>query len=293
MRVTDNMMNELVTTGMQARREEYFEAQQVASTGLRVNAPSDDPAAASQARETRSIERRASAVMNISDAAIDQLQQVDETLGQVGDVLSQARALAIQGANDSMGAADRATIADDVAALRQQLLSLANTRIDGEYVFGGIAVDAPPFDTAGNYTGAPTLREIEVGPGLRLPTQLSGEDIFGTAPGAVNAFTTLDNLETVLRADDSDAIHSALDDLGTLISQGAAARADAGNSQRALLQARAVAERARDEAVRRRSRLTETNSFDAFSDLMKAETALREAIAIAARMPPPSLAQVG
>jgi flagellar hook-associated protein 3 FlgL len=287
------MIHDLVTGGLAASRESHFRAQSVASSGMRVEKPSDDPVAAGEARGLRSIERRRDAVAKTSAEAIDRLQQVDETLGQAGGLLTRVREIALMGANDHTSPLDRAVMADEVASLRQQLSSLANTRVDGEYVFSGLATDRPAFDATGAFTGEATLRQIEVGPGLRLPTQVSGAEVFGGAGGGVDAFATLDALEAALRADDPDAVHALLDDVEGAVGQVAQGQASVGHAQGALMQARAVAERARDEALRRRAELTEADPVEAFTDLVKTEQALREALAIAARMPPPSLVEMG
>ncbi|HJL19626.1 MAG TPA: flagellar hook-associated protein FlgL [Sandaracinaceae bacterium LLY-WYZ-13_1] len=291
MRVSDSMMSELVQRGLEQNRQSYFEAQQVASTGVRVAKPSDDPVAAGLSRGTRSRERRYDTVAKLSAEGIERLQAVDDTLGQVGGVLSRARELAVLGSNDHLSASDRNDLATEVGALRQQLLSLANTKVGDEHVFGGLAVDAPPFDATGAFVGETTLREIEVGPGARVPVQVSGADVFGAT--GTDAFATLDTLAAALSADDRDAVHATLDELDATVAQAASGRTAAGLGQQRLAQAKAAAERLRQQAVERHAALTEADPFEAFSDLVKTENALREAVSIAARMPPPSLLEMG
>ena len=292
MRVSDSMMHELATRGVANNRESLFEAQRVASSGMRVEKPSDDPVAASLARGTKSRERRSDAVAMISGVAVVRLLAVDDTLGNVGDIMSRARELAVQGANDHVSANDRTAMATEIAALRAELLNLGNTKIEGEYVFSGLSVDRAPFDATGAYLGETQLKEIEVGPGLRLATQVSAADIFG-ASGGTNPFTALDDLEAALRADDGDAIHASIGGLSASVDQIANGRASAGGQQQALMQAAAAAERVLDAAIGRRPDLLEADPVESFTDLVKAEGALREALAIAARMPPPSLAEMG
>ncbi|GAB5542213.1 MAG: flagellar hook-associated protein FlgL [Sandaracinaceae bacterium] len=292
MRVSDSMMHELATRGVTGNREALFDKQRIASSGLRVEKPSDDPVAAGLARGTKSRERRSQAIEKISGEAIDRLQAVDDTLGGIGDILSRARELAVQGANDHVSLNDRAAMATEVSALRAELLNLSNTKIEGEYVFSGLSVDRTPFDPTGAYLGETQLKEIEVGPGLRLPTQVSAAAIFGVT-GGTNPFTALDDLEAALNANDGDAIHASIGGLATSVDQVANGRANAGAHQQALQQAQAAAARVRDEAIRRRATLTEADPVEAFTDLVKAESALQQALAIAARMPPPSLVEMG
>ena len=111
--------------------------------------------------------------------------------------------------------------------------------------------------------------------------------------GGTNPFTALDDLEAALNANDGDAIHASIGGLATSVDQVANGRANAGAHQQALQQAQAAAARVRDEAIRRRATLTEADPVEAFTDLVKAESALQQALAIAARMPPPSLVEMG
>lgn len=293
MRISDSMITDLSTRGVEKNRQELFEAQRVAMTGVRVEKPSDDPVAAALARKTHSRERRSETVAKTSGHAVDRLQAVDDALSHVGDVLTRARELAVLGANDHLSADERTDLAVEVSALRDQLLALANTKIEDDYVFAGLATDRAPFDATGAFLGETTLRVIDVGNGVRLPVQVNGSDAFGTSAGGVNAFTALDSLAAALNANDGGAVHALIDELGEGSRQVARARTTAGTAMQGLTQARAVAERVRDDAIARRSHLTESNQVEAFTELVRAEGALRDALGIAARLPPPSLTQGG
>lgn len=286
MRVSDSMFNDLAIANLTARRTEQFDAQRVAQTGLEVEKPSDDPVAAARARGATAQERRADGVFEVSGEALDRLEAVDGVLGEANDVITRAFELATLGANDTLSASDRVTLAQEVTVLRDQLLAIANTEIDGEHVFGGLASDRDPFDATGAFVGDATMREIEVGPGVRIATTLSGQEAFD---GGVNAFAVLDALEAALRADDGPAVHDLLDDLEAAGSQVSHVRSAGGSTQRSLLQARAVAERTRDEAIRRRADLVEADPVEAFTELVRAQGALQQALAIAQQLPPPSL----
>jgi flagellar hook-associated protein 3 FlgL len=293
MRVSDTMLSELNLASIQGGRERFAEAQEVASTGRRVNRPSDDPVATGFARVQAARERRAAVMEKLTERAVANLDTVDNALGQVNDVLSRARELAIQGANDHYNASDRVNLADEIRSLRTQLLSLSNTQLDGEYVFSGLATRTAPFDDAGTYVGDGNLRQLELAPGQRLTVQLDGAEVFGAGPGGTNAFTTLDAIATALEADDHQGVHAMLADLSTVIEQSANARSKAGTRQEALLQAQAAAVRIRQDAQTTRASLVEANPFEAFSDLVKAENALRQAVSVAARIQPPSLLEQG
>lgn len=288
MRVSDSMMSDLVRRGIDQSRARFYEAQRAASTGLRVGKPSDDPVASEGARAETATLRRAETVASTARTALDELESVDSTLAEVVDVLSRAHELGVAAANDTLTAEDRSSMATEARALRAQLHALSNTRVGDRYVFGGLAVGSPPFDATGAYVGSAVLAELDVGHGVRLPTQVSGERAFG-AGTASDAFAALDALATALDANDRAAIRAGLDPLAGAVSNAANARAEAGAAQSSLSMAQAAAHRVRDHAETRRAALVEIEPFVAFSELTKAESALQQAVMLASRMPATSL----
>lgn len=282
MRVSDAMFNRSVAQNIDLRRTETVEAQQAASTGVKVAEPSDDPVAAARARGLRSQEERAQTVVELSDEGASDLLALDSVLNDVGGVLSRVKELSVLGASDGVSTNERATLAGEVADLRQQLLALANAKIQGRYALGGLAHGAPPFDASGAFVGSTEVMEIDVGPGVRLPIQLAGASVF--SGGGVDTFGTLTALENALNANDRDGVRALLDDLDGSIGQVADQRGLVGNRVQSLRMASAAAARVRDDAMGRHATLVEGDPFETFSDLVRAENALRQALAMAARM---------
>ncbi|MCC6876613.1 MAG: flagellar hook-associated protein FlgL [Sandaracinaceae bacterium] len=286
MRVSDSTLSDLLQRNLTERRESYFRAQQQASSGLRVAKPSDDPVAAGTARGLASRERRAAASASMAAESRDELIAVDSVLASAVDVMARARELAIQTGNDTMSASDRAAAAAEVGSLRDQMLALANTQLDGHYVFGGIASESAPYDAAGAFVGSTSVREIELGPGVRVATQVSG-DVFS------GVFATLDSLEVALNGDDGPTIRASLTDLTRGLDQLASGRTEAGTLQQNLQVVGSVAQRVADNAQARRSGLVDADTFDTLSRMMLAESALSQAVSLASRLPMPGLLQSG
>src|SRR5438270_797348 len=61
----------------------------------------------------------------------------DEAIGGAVSLIEQARTAAVQGANSTASAASRQNLALQVQALQDQLVSTANTTVQGRYIFGG------------------------------------------------------------------------------------------------------------------------------------------------------------
>ncbi|MFQ3664981.1 MAG: hypothetical protein SNJ79_02935, partial [Sphingomonadaceae bacterium] len=122
----------------------------------------------------------------------------------VTDVLERAREIAILGASDSFGEADRAVFAAELRGLKEQLLGLANMRDEGgRYLFAGARDGLPAFIQ--DAEGAVLFDGFASGPGaeaagierLSLPT---GAELFG--PDADGAFASLDRMMAALEDPD-------------------------------------------------------------------------------------------
>lgn len=198
---------------MLKQQTEVFRTQQQLASGKRINAPSDDPAAAAQLIGlSDSLDLTRQYQRNI-DSVRARLELEDTTLGSVVEGLQRARELAIQGLNDTNSQQDRTAIALEIRQITDEVLGYAN-RVDGagEFLFGGFQGQSAPFsaDGAGNfsYAGDQGQRLIQVGAARQIADGDSGFDVFMKIPvaggGYEDVFTTLYNLASDLEADVPD-----------------------------------------------------------------------------------------
>src|SRR5262249_34636764 len=131
------------------------------SSGLRVTTPSDDPDAWLAAQRTKLQQALSQGSGAAMQSSRDRLAVTDNSLASLGDVLSQARSLAIPGASDTYTAADRAGLGDQIHGLFLNALDAANARgNDGEFLFAGSASLTQPFDATGAYQGDASVRSV-------------------------------------------------------------------------------------------------------------------------------------
>jgi len=117
---------------------------QITST-VRVSQASDDPAAIASILETQSdIDRAIQTQTNLQQASTV-ASSADGALASASSLLDQLRSLAAQGANSTATAATRATLSEQVKAIEQQLISIANTQVQGRYIFGGDDPNTQPY----------------------------------------------------------------------------------------------------------------------------------------------------
>ena len=161
---------------------ELFRTQQQVATGKRIVTPADDPVGAARAQAlTQSINEGERYASNIA-AATSALAQNDTLLGQVGDLLQRVRTLAVNGGSGALSAADRASLATEVAGEAEQLFALANSRdAAGKYLFAGLSLDTQPFAQTGTgvtYNGDQGRHELQVAASRTLPVNLDGSSVF-------------------------------------------------------------------------------------------------------------------
>jgi flagellar hook-associated protein 3 FlgL len=168
------------------------------STGRRVNVPSDDPAAAAVLVINRSQSASTDQFLRSTASIRLQLQTADSTLNSVVLALQRAISLGTEGANGTQSDANRASIAEELKGVRDQLLSLANLSFQGEYVFAGTNNRTAPFvldntQPAGvNYAGNADVNSVAIGDGLRIQVNRPGNALFLAAGG--NVFQAMHDL---------------------------------------------------------------------------------------------------
>jgi flagellar hook-associated protein 3 FlgL len=284
MRITDGAMFDTMKRNLGAARQQTVDAQQVASDGMRVRKPSDDPTAFAQARRLHARAALAKAGASAAAQAGDRLEAADGALNSANDAVSRARQLAIQGASGTLTAAERHDISEEVKQIRSQLLTLSNTQVDGHFVFAGNVDGAEPFASDGTFSGSATSRELEVFPGVRSQSVLTGGEAFGAGTGN-DVFSSLQALSDALDANDTNAVRASITNIDVAYDRITNARAQAGSMMNSLDVARSVADRYGADAVDGTSKLIGADEVTAASDLMKASTAYNAALAAAQRLP--------
>ena len=141
------------------------------------------------------------------------LAQADTALGNVDDRLVRVRELATRAGTETLNSADRTSIANELAQLRDGLLSLANTRdVRGHSIFGGVNDVAfkadPDADGAIKYTGIAadgtqlvdiaSTAQIRIGNASQIQVGIDGGRVFGGAAGTTDIFKLIDDLKAAM-----------------------------------------------------------------------------------------------
>jgi flagellar hook-associated protein 3 FlgL len=203
MRITQQLLNQTALNGMQTNLRRLQGLQTQAVSAKAVNRPSDDPFAVEQALGFRSKIKASETARQNMAMSQHWLQATDVALGDMAELLTRSRSLALKGANDTLGPDERQALATEVDGMLDQAIAIGNTRHGDHYLFAGHQVDTPPFSatvTAGQTTGVTyngdngqIVREIE--PGSDMVINQPGAPLFS------GTFTKLIELRDALQAD--------------------------------------------------------------------------------------------
>lgn len=213
MRVTENMRFHQVQRTLSSLNSAQMLAAQKAATGQKYSGPSGDPVAAADIARLRSALSQTESYRQTLLTVRGDVTVAENALAEASDLFIRARELAVQGANDSLRDGDREALADVVATLKTQFLSLANTKGSKGYVFSGTATDTPTFDATATFTGNGNEHLVEIAPSLVTRVSISGEKAFTAAGGGRDVYADLDALEIALRANDASTIAATLSGL--------------------------------------------------------------------------------
>jgi flagellar hook-associated protein 3 FlgL len=210
MRISAKIMAENIKANLARQSTQLMNTETQLSTGKRINKPSDDPTGIGKVLDYRSTQQTIGQYRsNITDANT-RIQYTEDVLGQINDFVDQAKNIA---ANTEGG--DGAGLAQQVDNIQKQILDLANSKYDNEYIFSGNRSDTPPFDSASPYTynGDNGSHQVIVGQGISVQIQTDGSQMF--EDGGDNLFQVLDNLKTALNTDpvNAAAVQSTVDPL--------------------------------------------------------------------------------
>ena len=191
MRVDPNFVTNLSGALDQSQNVEANLTSQL-SSGLRVTSLAIDPTAAAQASMIGSAIAQDDNFVQSASSEGSVLQVTDSTLGDVVTQLTSALTLAVEGSNGTLNAANLSSIAQQLTGIRDQVMSLANTSYQGNYLFAGSQGATQPFtlDTSTSpatisYAGDTNIQYVTTPAGQKIQINLPGTNVFGAGSAGV------------------------------------------------------------------------------------------------------------
>ena len=105
-------------------------------------------------------------------------QNTDSVLTQFVESLENFKTKLLQASSSSNSTTSLGVLADELEALRTDMMSLGNTSINGQYLFSGSALETKPISTDGTYNGNDEKLTALVSSGVSLPYNIDGQSLF-------------------------------------------------------------------------------------------------------------------
>ncbi len=224
MRVDPNYLTNLASSLDQVQSNEQQLTEEL-SSGVRVTSLSVDPLASGENVLLLNQIQQDDSFTQTSSLVTGQLQVADSALGSVVTQLTQAVSLATSANNGTMDASDVQSVGNQLAGILDEVVSLANSSYQGQYIFAGGQTSTAPFSISNatspavtTYNGDNDVNYLEMPNGQKIQLNVPGSQIF-LGSGTNNVFDALNNLiadyssgtvNTQQAASDTEALNTAL-----------------------------------------------------------------------------------
>ncbi len=279
MKISTQLMFQRGSTQMSTVQSKLTQTQAQLAQGKQVINASDAPDQAATIQRLKSILNRQESYQSSLNTVKNRLQGEESTLQSVSDLLVRAKEVAVQGANDTLNPGDRKGLATEMKALRDQMLSLANTKDSNDnFLFAGSRVKQQAF--AENSSGVPVYRgdqtrmNVRVGEQRSIPINRTGTGAFvsvnrtdtdGTAIG-VGFFKVMDDLIAGLNNSKGADVSRGVGELDNLQLGVSLARAEVGTNLNVVDQQTSVIE---DMTLNLKTTLSSIEDLDYASAITK------------------------
>ena len=222
MKISTSFLFDRATDRMSTIQNKLATTQAQLAVSKQILNPSDAPDQAAAIQRLKGEVQRQESHMRTLEVAMRRYTAEETALSSSNDLLIRMKELGIQAANDTLAPDDRKAVGVEMKALRDQLLSLGNTRDDsGNYLFSGTRVNTPAFAQDANgdvvYQGDQTQTRIPAGVERTVQFTRAGTDVFSRVVRddgkAVGFFDALDQMIDGVNTSRTDHIQQGIADI--------------------------------------------------------------------------------
>jgi len=178
MRITNSLFYTNTTNDYQRNMQELYKVNQQIASGTKIQNSFEDSGVYVDTMR-----------LNYEVATLEQIKEgtskaqtfannTDNVLNQFNDSLNQFKTKMIQASSQVHSATSLDAIANELDSLREHMITLGNTSINGQFLFSGSALSVKPISADGSYKGNGENIETLIGSGVKLPFNIDGESLF-------------------------------------------------------------------------------------------------------------------
>jgi flagellar hook-associated protein 3 FlgL len=192
----------VILNGLQQNMQTDDQALQQIATGQKLNELSDNPAAAASLVTLRFQGGADTQYLQNISTLTGSMNVADSALSSVVEALTTAQSVGVEGAGGTLNSSNLQALAQEIQGIQQEIMGLANTSYNGEYLFAGTATTTQPYvaDSSSpsgvTYNGNSNTNSVEISQGQAVPTSLPGSQIFSNSTN--NVFQSLQDLYNAL-----------------------------------------------------------------------------------------------
>lgn len=278
----NNMLNNLFKS--QSNMDKYLTQ---INTGKKIRRPSEDPVVAMQGMSYRTQVREIEQYKRNTNELYNWMNHSEDALNMGTEVMKRMEYLAVQAANDTYTPAERDSIREEVEQLKLQLIDIANTNVNGKYIFHGTNTDEKPIGPDGEInhaTSGYSKVDIEISKGINMEANVDPSRVFNE-----DLFKGIDNFLTALTDNNQAGIDESIKELDLGMMGIVNTRAELGARMNRLELIENRLEEQEASAIKTMSKNEDEDFEVAVTNLLTQEVIHRAALSAGAKIIQPSL----
>ncbi len=178
MRITQSMYYQVQNANTNALGEKLFDVNKQIASGQKFQYAYEAPVSFSDAMRLDNEINTFDQVVKSASSGLKFSQQTDSTISSMTKTMDQFKTKLVQAASAANSPESLAALAGELRGLQEQLKTLANTSINGQYIFSGSMVNQKPIDATGKYLGNNQSMTSFLGSNIRQSYNISGAEMF-------------------------------------------------------------------------------------------------------------------
>lgn len=285
MRVSNKTVFDTARFNLANLTDDLNRANMVVSTQNRLLKLSDDPVGLTQVLNLRSSLSNIEQMGRSIALGKSWLASSESAQTSVQNLVSDTKALCVQMASATTGAAQRRSAAESVENNLKEIVALANTNVNGRYIFAGSETDSTAFtlnaDNSVTYNGDNNAFTVKIGRNASVEIGGDGQAVFqpSGAGASDDIFVIMKDLITALQGNDIGGIQTAMTNLDTFFDHNSAQISDVGSKMIRMEIKDSVFQDLEISTKERLSEIEEPDMVEAILELKAKELAYQAALA--------------
>lgn len=177
MRITSSYIYQKNLSDYQSKMFAYSKLNEQLGNGLKIGQSYDDAGIYSEHIRLDYELSTFDQIIQAGQSAVSFTKNSDNTVKQIKDALVSFKNQLIKSANEIHSDTSLNAIANDLEKLKEHIVNLANTSINGQYLFSGTNINKKPFEYSGDYNGNKENMKVLLGSNVYAPYNISGYEL--------------------------------------------------------------------------------------------------------------------